>query len=53
MKVEKLQSEDIQELYLEKVRKMLREIEYGQISIVIQDSKIVQIEQTQKIRLKS
>jgi hypothetical protein len=39
--------------YLEIVKKMVEEIRYGQISIIVQDGKIVQIEQNKKIRIKN
>lgn len=39
--------------YLEVVRQMVEEIKFGTISIVVQDGKVVQIEQSKKIRLKN
>jgi hypothetical protein len=42
-----------EEEYLNIVREMAREIKYGQITIVVQDGKVVQIEQNKKIRIKS
>ncbi len=39
--------------YPEIVRKMIEELEYGQITVIVQDGKVVQIEQTKKIRVKN
>lgn len=39
--------------YLKAVKQMVEEIKFGTISIVVQDGKVVQIEQNKKIRLKS
>lgn len=39
--------------YLKVVKQMVEEIKFGTISIVVQDGKVVQIEQNKKIRLKS
>lgn len=38
--------------YLRIVKQMVEEIKYGTISIVVQDGKVVQIEQNKKIRLR-
>ncbi len=39
--------------YLDIVKHMVEETKFGMVSIVIQDGKVVQIEQNKKIRLKS
>lgn len=39
--------------YLKIVKQMVEEIRFGTISIVVQDGKVVQIEQNKKIRLKN
>ena len=39
--------------YLIIVKQMIEEIKFGTISIVVQDGKVVQIEQNKKIRLKN
>lgn len=39
--------------YLRIVQQMVEEIKYGTISIVVQDGKVVQIEQNKKIRLRN
>ena len=38
--------------YLEIVQQMVGDVGFGQIVIVVQDGKVVQIEQNKKIRLK-
>lgn len=38
--------------YFNIVKDMIKEVKYGQIIIVVQDGKIVQIEQNKKIRVK-
>ena len=40
------------ELTLENVKKLVDSIQYGSITIVIQDNYVVQIEKNEKIRLK-
>ena len=40
------------ELTLENVRKLVSSIQYGSITLVIQDNYVVQIERNEKIRLK-
>ncbi len=39
--------------YLDVVKNMVDEVQYGQIVIVVQDGKVVQIEQNKKIRIKN
>lgn len=36
--------------YLQVVEKLVHDIKYGTISIIVQDGKVVQIEQNKKIR---
>lgn len=38
--------------YLEAIQKYVKEIQYGTITIIIQDGKVIQIDKTEKIRLK-
>ncbi|URZ15518.1 YezD family protein [Clostridium felsineum] len=38
--------------YKEKISKLLKEIKYGSITLVIQDGVVIQIDASQKIRLK-
>ena len=40
------------ELTLENVKKLVNSIQYGSITLVIQDNYVVQIEKNEKIRLK-
>lgn len=40
------------EITLENVKKMVSSIQYGSITLVIQDNYVVQIEKNEKIRLK-
>lgn len=40
------------EVTLENVKKMVSSIQYGSITLVIQDNYVVQIEKNEKIRLK-
>lgn len=37
--------------YLTVVWKMVEEVQYGMVSIVVQDGKVVQIEQNKKVRI--
>lgn len=39
--------------YLKVVEQMVEEIKFGTISIVVQDGKVVQIEENKKIRLRN
>jgi hypothetical protein len=36
----------------QKVREALRDIRYGTVTLVIQDSRVIQIDKSEKIRLK-
>lgn len=38
--------------YLKQVDRLVNEVKYGTITIVIQDGKVIQIDKTEKIRLK-
>lgn len=40
------------ELTLENVKKLINSIQYGSVTLVIQDNYVVQIERNEKIRLK-
>ncbi|AAK78908.1 hypothetical protein BJV85_003075 [Clostridium acetobutylicum] len=40
------------ERYEEKISKLLKEIKYGSITLIIQDGVVIQIEASQKIRLR-
>lgn len=40
------------ELTMENVKKLVNSIQYGSITLVIQDNYVVQIERNEKIRLK-
>ncbi|MDD3394959.1 MAG: YezD family protein [Anaerotignum sp.] len=37
---------------MEQIEKLLKQIKYGSITLVVQDGKIVQIERNEKIRVK-
>lgn len=39
--------------FLEQIAKLIKEIKYGTVTIVIQDGKVIQIDKTEKIRLKN
>lgn len=38
--------------YLELVKKMVENLDFGQITIIVQDGKVIQVEQNRKVRLK-
>ena len=42
---------DIVENYIEEVKKAVREIKYGSLTLIIQDGKVIQIDKTEKVRL--
>ncbi|MCR4648208.1 MAG: YezD family protein [Lachnospiraceae bacterium] len=42
---------DINENYIEEVKKALKEIKYGSLTLIIQDGKVIQIDKTEKVRL--
>jgi hypothetical protein len=46
-------AESLEKEYLNIVKNMVQEVRYGQIAIIVQDGKIVQIEQNKKIRIKN
>ncbi len=39
--------------YLKLIKSMTNDMQFGQISIIVQDGKVIQIEQTRKIRFKN
>lgn len=44
---------DSKDNYLEKIDKLIKEVKYGTVSIIIQDGKVIQIDKTEKIRFRS
>ncbi|MBQ1326727.1 MAG: YezD family protein [Eubacterium sp.] len=44
-------SDNNKEKYLELISKYVKELKYGNIVLVIQDGKVIQIDKTEKIRL--
>lgn len=44
--------EDKEKEYLEQVDRLVKDMKYGTVTIVIQDGKVIQIDKTEKIRLK-
>lgn len=45
------QTETSQE-YIKVVEKLVSDLDFGQVTIVVQDGKVIQVEQNRKIRLK-
>lgn len=43
----------VEDSYIEKVKRFVREIQYGSVTLIIQDGKVIQIDRTEKIRQKS
>lgn len=41
------------EQYLEITEDLIREMKYGTVTLIVQDGRVIQIEKTDKIRLKS
>jgi hypothetical protein len=39
--------------YLEKVEELVNSIQYGSVTIIIQDGKVIQVDKTEKLRWKS
>lgn len=50
--MEKATSKDNESDHLEIIKKLIQSMRFGSISIIIQDGKIVQIEKTEKYRIK-
>ena len=48
-----MEEEIKQSEYLLMIQRLLRDVKYGTITIIVQDGKIVQIEKSEKIRLKN
>lgn len=38
--------------YIEEVKRFVREIQYGSVTLIIQDGKVIQIDRMEKIRQK-
>lgn len=43
---------EAKQTYLEQIDRIIKEIKYGTVTIIIQDGQIIQIAKTEKIRLK-
>lgn len=39
------------EEYIKKVQKLVEEVKFGNVTLIIQDGKVIQIDKTEKIRL--
>lgn len=50
MEAEKKKRDNI-DAGLEKVKELVRDVRYGNIILIIQDGKIIQIDKTEKLRL--
>lgn len=50
MAVDKTRSDNI-DVSLTKVKEMIADIRYGNVILIIQDGKIIQIDKTEKVRL--
>lgn len=46
----KSEEKDVGDL-LEKLRKLISEVKFGNVTLIIQDGKVIQIDKTEKIRL--
>lgn len=51
--IDKSDKTQTEELYLEKIRSLVRDIKYGNITLIIQDGKVIQIDKTEKFRFKN
>ncbi len=40
-------------LNLKKIAEMIKDIRYGSITVIVQDGKVIQIDKTEKIRIKN
>lgn len=38
--------------YIDVVEKLVKDLDYGQVTIIVQDGKVIQVEQNRKIRLR-
>jgi hypothetical protein len=50
METNKKKSDNI-DVSLTKVKEMIKDIQYGNVILIIQDGKIIQIDKTEKVRL--
>lgn len=46
-------NEITKESYLEIINSLIKDVKFGTITVIIQDGKVIQIDKTDKIRLKS
>ena len=49
---DRLENLNDNDVYLKDVRRIVSEIKYGNVNLIIQDGKVIQIDKTEKIRLK-
>ena len=48
----RMSSADVKnEKYIEEVKRIVKEIKYGSITLIVQDGKVIQIDKTEKIRM--
>lgn len=47
-----MKGESNEDNYLEEVRRLVSTIQYGSVTLIIQDGKVIQIDRTEKIRQK-
>lgn len=38
--------------YIDVVQKLVKDLDYGQVTIIVQDGRVIQVEQNRKIRLR-
>lgn len=53
MKEGKNMAEETKEIDIQMIQNLINSIQYGTISIVVQDGKIVQVDKTEKYRVKN
>lgn len=44
---------EVKENYLSIIEKLVREMKFGTVTVIVQDGKVIQIDKTDKLRLKS
>ncbi|PLR69688.1 MULTISPECIES: YezD family protein [Bacillaceae] len=45
-------NEDHLEVVMERLREMLKTMNYGSVTLIVQDGKVIQLEKNEKVRIK-
>ncbi|MBQ8164568.1 MAG: YezD family protein [Clostridia bacterium] len=47
------EKDETKKSYLELIDNLIKDVKYGTVTVIVQDGKVIQIDKTEKIRLKN